>query len=353
MPKFQVMVVDPDVRNRRTLQDRINHDSLISEVCAVTSSLSTAMGRLEHTATDFLVVNYQLLEDDNDTFFETMLQKFSNLRIIAYKSGEQDLSDRLHTIKRNAPLFEIVEADLNPDHLASAVIACLKHIIKLKSMMSIKSTHSSSIIHTKTENDTTIKEQLPALVIVIGVSTGGPNALVEIIPKLTSPLLAPIFIVQHMPVEFVDSFAERLNHKSLLDVATAKEGELVRPGICRLAAGNFHLELEKTNHRIVTRLTNGPPENSCKPAADVLFRSAAMVFGNRTLGVVLTGMGRDGCAGSRTIVHFGGRVIAQDEQSSVVWGMPGSVVEAKLTDKVLPLHEIANEIMRRSGVSQK
>ena len=127
----------------------------------------------------------------------------------------------------------------------------------------------------------------------------------------------------------------------------ASDGELARPGEVLLAPGGRHMELVGDAAQPRMRLTDDPPENSCRPAADVLFRSAARVWGAGTLGVVLTGMGRDGLAGSRAIVDAGGAVLAQDEFSSVVWGMPGEVVRAGLADTVLPLSQVGVEVALR------
>jgi two-component system chemotaxis response regulator CheB len=157
----------------------------------------------------------------------------------------------------------------------------------------------------------------------------------------------PILVVQHMPAFFTAHLAERLAKTSGLPVREAVDSEPVRPGAVLLAPGGRHMALVGDPVQPRIRLTDEPPENSCRPAADVLFRSAARLWGAGTLGVVLTGMGRDGLAGSRAIVAAGGGVIAQDEFSSVVWGMPGEVVRAGLADAVLPLSQIGVEVALR------
>jgi len=183
--------------------------------------------------------------------------------------------------------------------------------------------------------------------VVVAVSTGGPTALAEVLPAFVPDARVPILVVQHMPAFFTAHLAERLAKTGGLPVREAVDGEPVRPGEVLLAPGGRHMELagDATQPRI--RLTDEPPENSCRPAADVLFRSAARLWGAGTLGVVLTGMGRDGLAGSRAIVAAGGGLIAQDEFSSVVWGMPGEVVRAGLADTVLPLSQVGVEVALR------
>ncbi|MBU6308634.1 MAG: chemotaxis-specific protein-glutamate methyltransferase CheB [Planctomycetes bacterium] len=183
--------------------------------------------------------------------------------------------------------------------------------------------------------------------VVIAVSTGGPTALAEVLPAFVPDARVPILVVQHMPAAFTAHLAERLAKTGGLTVREAADGDLAKPGEVLLAPGGRHLELVSDTPQPRVRLTDDPPENSCRPAADVLFRSAVRLWGGGTLGVVLTGMGKDGLAGSREIVAAGGSVIAQDEFSSVVWGMPGEVVRAGLADAVLPLSQVGVEVALR------
>ena len=191
-------------------------------------------------------------------------------------------------------------------------------------------------------------------VLVIGVSTGGPVALDQLLPMLPAGFPLPVLIVQHMPELFTRLFAERLNGRCPLAVGEAVEGSPVRPGTIHIARGNWHLEVMAAAHAgsaPTLHLSQGAPENHCRPAVDVLFRSAASVYGPGVLAVVLTGMGSDGAAGCRIIRNQGGSVLAQDQASSAVWGMPGAVANAGLAHKVLPLSAIAPEILRIAGQS--
>ncbi|MBS1818604.1 MAG: chemotaxis response regulator protein-glutamate methylesterase [Acidobacteria bacterium] len=184
-------------------------------------------------------------------------------------------------------------------------------------------------------------------VLAIGVSTGGPNALAAILPLLPATLPVPVVLVQHMPPMFTRLLAERLNQQSKLTVVEAAGDEELNAGTVYIAPGDYHLVVERRGAHVVTRLHQGPPENSCRPAVDVLFRSVADVFGAGAFGVVLTGMGQDGLRGSEDIRRAGGAVFAQDEATSVVWGMPGFVARAGLAERVVPLPEMATEIVRR------
>jgi two-component system, chemotaxis family, protein-glutamate methylesterase/glutaminase len=181
----------------------------------------------------------------------------------------------------------------------------------------------------------------PVGAIVVASSTGGPKALETLIPSLIQRVELPILVVQHMPPRFTRSLAESLGRMSQGTVLEAGDGEPVRAKTAYIAPGGKHLLVRKVNNQLVTALNEQPPENGCRPSADVLFRSAAAMFGAAAVAIVLTGMGRDGTAGLGAIKRAGGYAIAQDEATSVVWGMPGSAVEAGLADEILPLGHIA------------
>ena len=180
--------------------------------------------------------------------------------------------------------------------------------------------------------------------IAVAASTGGPTALRQLLQGLPADLAQPVVIVQHMPAAFIELLAVQLEKPSKIPVAVAREGEQLRPGRAWLAPGDHHLRVRRKGALFYAELDDGPPENFCRPAADVLFRSVAEACGSRALAVVLTGMGRDGSAGAAEIVRAGGAVLAQDEASSVVWGMPGAVVEAGLASVVGPAERLAEAV---------
>ena len=184
-------------------------------------------------------------------------------------------------------------------------------------------------------------------VLAIGVSTGGPKALQEVIPRFPADLPVPVLIVQHMPLKFTRLLADSLNAASRLTVLEAEDGMPVREGFVYLAPGNFHMTVSKTVSGVVVRTDQEPPENACRPSADVLFRSLPPVYGARILALVMTGMGQDGLKGCAAIRQSGGYIVTQNEASSTVWGMPGVVTKAGLADMCLPLAEIAFHVMNR------
>jgi len=183
-------------------------------------------------------------------------------------------------------------------------------------------------------------------VVAIGASTGGPNALAEVLAALPADLPVPVLAVQHMPPVFTKFLAKRLDGICPLRVAEAAPGELVGPGTVWIAAGDYHLKVFGTKVAPVIGMDQAPPQNSCRPSVDVLFHSAAEVYGGNVLAVVLTGMGQDGLRGTQELRELGARIVVQDEATSVVWGMPGFIARADLAHRVLPLSEIGQEIVR-------
>jgi two-component system chemotaxis response regulator CheB len=189
-------------------------------------------------------------------------------------------------------------------------------------------------------------------ILAIGTSTGGPNALAELLPAIPGNFPVPIVIVQHMPPLFTRMLAERLNKQSAIGVHEGEPGKILEPGHAWIAPGDYHMTVERHAKGVQLAVNQEPPENSCRPAVDVLFRSVASTFGPNTLAVVLTGMGADGVLGSQMVRERGGRVYAQDEASSVVWGMPGQVAAAGLSDGTYALSSMAGEIIRRVAMKR-
>jgi two-component system chemotaxis response regulator CheB len=187
----------------------------------------------------------------------------------------------------------------------------------------------------------------PIEMVCIGTSTGGPNALAEVFANLPGDLPVPMVIVQHMPPLFTAMLAERLTAHSAVPCHEGADGQVVERGHAYIAPGGRHMEVQRPGIRTVLHLQDGPPENSCRPAVDVLFRSVASVYGSAVLGVVMTGMGQDGLRGCEIIREKRGHVVVQDEASSIVWGMPGYVARAGYADRIIPLKQIALEITRR------
>jgi two-component system, chemotaxis family, protein-glutamate methylesterase/glutaminase len=184
-------------------------------------------------------------------------------------------------------------------------------------------------------------------VIAVGASTGGPDALARLLSELPPRLPVPVLVVQHMPPVFTKMFAERLDRQSPMRVVEARDGETIEAGAVYIAPGDRHMLVVQRGTGVVIRLNDAPPENSCRPAVDVLFRSVSRIYGSAAIAAVLTGMGQDGRRGGAELSAAGAELVAQDEQSSVVWGMPGAIVNNGLANMVLPLDDIAPYLVSR------
>jgi two-component system chemotaxis response regulator CheB len=187
----------------------------------------------------------------------------------------------------------------------------------------------------------------PIDLLAIGASTGGPNALAELFTRIPAPFPIPIVIVQHMPPMFTQLLAERLTRESRIPTEEAKSGTILEPGHAYVAPGDFHLTIVRSGTRNRLQIDQSPAENGCRPSFDPLLRSVATLYGPNSMAVVLTGMGQDGLRGCEAMRAVAGQILVQDEASSVVWGMPGHVARAGLADQILPLHHLADEIVRR------
>lgn len=180
--------------------------------------------------------------------------------------------------------------------------------------------------------------------LAIGSSTGGPQALLKVLGDLKGPLEMPVFITQHMPATFTTLLAEHISRVSGRPAREAVDGELAMPGTIYVAPGDWHMRAEQTPGGVRLRVDQAPPENFCRPSVDPMLRSLVAIYGSRLLAVMLTGMGSDGLKGCRAVVEAGGGVVAQDEASSVVWGMPGAAATNGLCYAVLPLDRIADHL---------
>jgi two-component system, chemotaxis family, protein-glutamate methylesterase/glutaminase len=187
---------------------------------------------------------------------------------------------------------------------------------------------------------------VPAKIIAVGSSTGGPKALYEVFEALRGKISVPVVVTQHMPPMFTGILAEHLSKASGLVAKEACDGEALKAGVIYVAPGDYHMSLVEKNGSVHLQIDQGPEENFCRPSADPMLRSVASIYGKKALCLILTGMGHDGCAGAKEIVKAGGTVVAQDEATSVVWGMPGAVAKAGVCSNVLPLKDIGPKVQR-------
>jgi two-component system chemotaxis response regulator CheB len=181
---------------------------------------------------------------------------------------------------------------------------------------------------------------------LIGLSTGGPQALRHVLPRLDADFPCPVIVIQHMPPDYTNMMARRMNEECFMHVSEAVDGEIIRPGHIYIAPGGYHLDLQRIGENVVVKLNTDPLVNSCRPAVDYTLKRAIDLYGSRVLAVIMTGMGKDGLAGCECAKSHGATVYAQDAETSAVYGMPRVVAEAGLADRVLPLAKIAPAITR-------
>ena len=350
MARTRVLIADDSVVIRRLLSDCLGQDPEI-EVAGTASNGSIALARIEQLNPDLVTLDVEMPVLNGLETLAALRKTHARLPVIMFSTlTERGAATTLDALALGAN--DYVTKPCNTGSVAASLQLIREELIpKIKALcrQGTKPSRGIKPVAPGTSNATLS----PIAIVVIGVSTGGPNALSAVLPGLTRAFPVPILVVQHMPPLFTRLLAERLSAVSGRTVREGYTGAVLRAPEVWVAPGSYHLEVRR-EHGAVKLLTHqGAPENSCRPAVDVLFRSAASTFGSSALGVILTGMGQDGLRGCQCIREAGGRILVQDEATSVVWGMPGAVAHAGLADKILPLNELAAEINRLVGAEPK
>jgi two-component system chemotaxis response regulator CheB len=346
---IKVLIVDDSRLFRSALEEALSGLSDITVVGSVFSG-AKAMEFIGQNPPDVVTLDVEMPGMDGLATLE-LIQRFSALRptvpaigvvmVSAFTRRGADI-----TVKAlQAGAFDVVAkpSGASPDaslamlrdEVLAKIRACALHRAKPDGRVLIAPPSAPSV---------PIERSTPIRAIVIGASTGGPRALSALLPELCALTDLPILIVQHIPRGFTQSLADSLARETRRTVVEAVDNTPLRAGVVHIAPGGQHLLIRGPATAPKTGLNEHPPENGCRPSADVLFRSAASVFGGSAAAIILTGMGRDGTAGLGAIRRAGGYVVAQDQASSVVWGMPGSAYEAGATNEVLPLSQIARAV---------
>jgi two-component system chemotaxis response regulator CheB len=348
MPKIRILIVDDSsVARRMTANALRRHDEI--EVVAAAKSGTAALAILSDVAPDALILDVEMPELDGIKTLALLRKTHPQLPVIMFSA----LTERGARATLDALAAGASDYVAKPSALGGQTLDGVVSELLVPKILALAGTRGGAPRETTAPPVVPATEErlrarsAPVEIVAIASSTGGPNALAAIVPQLPASLLVPIVIVQHMPPVFTRCLAERLDASSVLRVREAQGGEALEPGSVWVAQGDRHLEVASTARGIETVLTQAEPENSCRPAADVLFRSVAKAYGRGVLGVVLTGMGQDGLRGAHEIVGRGGTVISQSRKSCVVWGMPRAVEEAGLVDATFDLSDLAAEIRRR------
>lgn len=351
---IRVLVVDDAIVVRRVVSEALESDPEIA-VVGTASDGKIALSKIAELKPDVLILDIEMPVCDGFEVLRELRRMRSRLWIVMFSSLTQRGAEQtIEALSLGAHDY-ISKPTSTSAHTGfrAGIQDVARHLIpKIKQFKSIRP--GIALAETQKAKPKPylgqIKTLQPPEVIAIGISTGGPEALAKLLPKLPKSFPLPILIVQHMPPFFTKLLAERLNSDAHIDVKEGEEGMPIRPGVAYIAPGGSHLYVHQQAGKISLALNQDPPENSCRPSADVLFRSVAELYGNRALGIIMTGMGRDGLKGLRMLKEKGGSVIAQDQATSVIWGMPAAVVNEGLAECVLPLDQIAGAMQGCLGI---
>jgi len=351
--RTRILIVDDSVVMRTLLRLVIGTDASL-EVAGTAANGESALGAIENLRPDVVVLDVEMPVMDGLATLRKLQARGYRVPVIMCSSLTQR-GARVTIEALAAGASDYVAKPAEQKGREAAIRALAEDLIpKIKALTARPppgQTVAASASRFAVVHPCAVEPAAPSLV-AIGVSTGGPAALDVVLPVLPAAYPVPVLVVQHMPELFTAQLAERLNERCRLRVREAWEGAPVEAGTITIARGNWHLEVLAAARRGAPgtlHLTQGTPENHCRPAVDVLFRSAAAAYGGGVLGVVLTGMGSDGVAGCRALRYAGSSVVAQDRATSAVWGMPGAVTAAGLADRVLPLAAIGAEMLRFAG----
>jgi two-component system, chemotaxis family, protein-glutamate methylesterase/glutaminase len=346
MKPLRILIVDDSALIRKVLSNLLASDPEIV-VAGTAGNGIQALARIPEIKPDLVTLDIEMPAMDGLETLVEIRKLYPKLPVIMFSTlTERGAAATLDALAKGASDY-VTKPSHSGGSDSSRERVQEELIRKIKSLCMVRAPQPPTSRPSAPPVLAAARPQARVDVLAIGTSTGGPNALTALLPQLPADFPVPIVIVQHMPPLFTRLLAERLNNITHLDVQEGKEGQKLQKGQVWIAPGDHHMTVSRKGTEFVLGLNREPQENSCRPAVDVLFRSVAQTYGANVLAVVLTGMGADGTRGSSDIRGAGGEVIVQDEASSVVWGMPGSVVAASLTDGIYPLVGIAAEVMRR------
>ncbi len=350
--RIRVLVVDDSVVIRRLVMHALEQDPLL-EVVGSASNGAIGLQRIPQLNPDVLTLDIEMPEMDGLEMLRRVRRDYPQLRVIMFSTlTERGAAITLQALTLGAD--DYVAKVSNEGSLDRSLARLREDLVpKIKQFFhapgQTRATTRQEPAHVPAAPPIWRATKVRPKVVVIGVSTGGPTALGAILPELPAGFPLPILVVQHMPPLFTRLLAERLHSTCQLPVQEASPDESVDAGKILIAPGDFHMKVAASDGGVHVCLDQSPPQNSCRPAVDALFTSIGEVYGGAAIAVILTGMGQDGLRGAQILKAHGASVVAQDEASSVVWGMPGAVVNAGLADRVLPLDQVVPEILRIAG----
>ncbi len=350
MARIRVLIVDDSVVARKVISDLLSSDPAI-EIAGTAANGRIALSKMQSLCPDLILLDVEMPVLDGLETLHEIKRLDPDLPVIMFSSftraGANITVEALMLGASDCVAKPVNLSDAaNQDAITKELVGKIKAIARARGNI----TKSDSLVSPRPPSAKIIQARRRVDVVAIGASTGGPNAIAEVLADLPATISVPILIVVHMPPAFTPIYAKRLNRSSRLDVQEARDGDVLEPGQVWLAPGDYHMTLSRKLDRVQIVLNQDPPENFCRPAVDALLRSVDRVYRGRALAVLMTGMGEDGLRGAEIMHAQGAQIIAQDEESSVVWGMAGAVARAGIAGKIVPLPEIANEIVRHTEI---
>lgn len=360
MPRIRVLVVDDAVVMRKLITEALSRDPDI-EVVGTAPNGRIGLQKIPQVNPDVVTADVEMpemsglemLREARKThprlpiiMFSTLTRRGAEATLDAISAGATDYVTKPANVGSVSESIARLEQELIPKIKAHCRSTAPAPARPVQVVVSPTATQRVAFVPARARVIERRGAPAPVEILAIGTSTGGPNALADVLGAIPRHFPVPIVVVQHMPPVFTALLAERLGKRSQLVFHEGAEGMPLEPGHVYIAPGGRHMEIRRDATGATVHLQDEAPENSCRPAVDVLFRSVAHAYGAGTLGVVLTGMGSDGARGCEHIRERGGQVFAQDAATSVVWGMPGAVTEAGLAEQVLPLPQVAPAILK-------
>jgi two-component system chemotaxis response regulator CheB len=341
--KIRVLVIDDSFLMRRIISDIINSDPEL-QVVGRAKDGGEALDKVLTLAPDVVTLDVNLPVKDGIVVLESIMKRKPTRVIMLSAYTRAGASATMRALELGAVDFIAKpsgEISLGLDKLKNEIIAKIKLAARVDLDRYLATFQPSTLA--------LVKEGKPVLIkklVIIGASTGGPKAILDIMQDIPLDLPAAFLVVQHMPKGFTLSFAERIAWHSGIRAKEAEDEDSIAAGRIFVAPAGFHMVLEGDKEQVRIKLNQDPLVNFVRPSIDVTMFSAAEIFGKDIIGVILTGMGRDGLDGAKKIKEKGGRIIVQDEETSIVWGMPKSITKAGLADEVLPLSKISEGILK-------
>jgi len=351
--RIRVLVVDDSVVIRRLVCHALEEDPGL-EIVGVAGNGQIALSRIPQLNPDVITLDIEMPVMDGLAMLRELRRRDRAIPVVMFSTmTERGASATLEALSLGADDYVTKASnagslDVSLANLRQQLIPKIRQFFESARpeptlLPAFRTTPDRAAVHVGTPRE--------RRAVAIGVSTGGPAALATVVPQFPAGFRLPIFIVQHMPPLFTRLLAERLATLTPLAVREAVQGEIAEPGCIYIAPGDQHMRVISSESGPAIALDQTPPLNSCRPAVDALFSSLADVYGPAVVAAVLTGMGHDGTSGAERLAARGAYILAQDEATSVVWGMPGAVVSAGVANQILPLEQVVPVILREVGAA--